>query len=139
VSIHIHVAYYICKFEVHESWTFDFISEFVFQGFTEIDAASHLGIKEMGKLSEKFLDACAMKLPRSQSGAKASELYNLWLELLNNPEWKPFKTVTVDGNLQVKLFFREIRITLWHLEACILSFYEVNRACVNLYVTRRRS
>jgi hypothetical protein len=94
----------------------------------------------MGKLSEKpFLDACAMKLPPSQSGAKASELYNLWLELLNNPEWKPFKTVTVDGNLQVKLFFREIRITLWHLEACILSFYEVNRACVNLYVTRRRS
>ncbi|KAK1627225.1 hypothetical protein QYE76_001540 [Lolium multiflorum] len=71
------------------------------KGFTEIDAGWSVGLKEMGKLNEKpFQDACADKLSPKHSGAKASELYSLWQEVLNSPNWNPFKSVIVDGNCQ---------------------------------------
>lgn len=87
---------------MHESWSIDVISKLVFQGFSEIDAGQSIGIKEMGKLNEKpFRDACAIKLAPKYAGAKASELYTLWQELLDSPNWNPFKSVIVDGNCQV--------------------------------------
>ena len=56
----------------------------------------------MGKLNEKpFRDACAVKLAPKYAGAKSSELYALWQELLDSPNWEPFKSVIVDGNHQV--------------------------------------
>lgn len=71
------------------------------KGFSEIDAGQSIGIKEMGKLNEKlFRDACAVKLAPKYAGAKASELYTLWQELLDSPNWNPFKSVIVDGNRQ---------------------------------------
>ncbi|CAM0949445.1 unnamed protein product [Alopecurus aequalis] len=71
------------------------------KGFTQIDGGRYLKIKEMGKLDEKpFQDACAEKLAPKHSGARASELYTLWQELLNSPNWYPFKSVIVDGNQQ---------------------------------------
>ncbi|CAM0914088.1 unnamed protein product [Alopecurus aequalis] len=77
------------------------VGQMLIKGFTETDSGWHVGLKEMGKLNVKpFWDACAMKLPPSQSAARASELYTEWQELISNPEWKPFKTVTVDGNRQ---------------------------------------
>ena len=86
----------------------------VFQGFSQIDGGRYLGIKEMGKLNEKpFRDACAEKLAPKHSGAKASELYTLWQELLNSPSWNPFKSVIVDGNLQVTHLMK----ALWYLAA----------------------
>ncbi|VAI13869.1 unnamed protein product [Triticum turgidum subsp. durum] len=70
-------------------------------GFSEIDGGQFIGIKKMGKLSEKpFRDACAVKLAPKYAGAKSSELYTLWQELLASPNWKPFKSVIVDGNHQ---------------------------------------
>ena len=70
----------------------------------------------MGKLDEKsFRDACAMKLPPSQSAARASELYTQWQELINNPKWKPLKTVTVDGDRQVT----HLKEALQYLTACL--------------------
>jgi hypothetical protein len=83
--------------------------------FTEIDPGRYLGLKEMGKLNEKsFQDACADKLAPKYSGAKASELYTLWQELLNSPHWNPFKSVIVDGNHQVTHLLR----ALWYIAAC---------------------
>lgn len=71
------------------------------KGFTEIDAGWSVGLKEMGKLNEKpFQDACADKLSPKHSGPKASELYTLWQEVLNSPNWNPFKSVIVDGSCQ---------------------------------------
>ncbi|KAM0896604.1 hypothetical protein ACQ4PT_023082 [Festuca glaucescens] len=70
-------------------------------GFTEINAGWYVGLKEMGKLNEKpFQDACDDKLAPRHSGAKASELYTLWQELLSSPNWNPFKSVIVDGSRQ---------------------------------------
>ncbi|XP_044946923.1 factor of DNA methylation 1-like isoform X1 [Hordeum vulgare subsp. vulgare] len=61
----------------------------------------YLGVKEMGKLSEKLLqDACAVKLAPKYAVTKASELYTLWQELLDSPNWNPFKSVIVDDNCQ---------------------------------------
>ncbi|KAM3254669.1 hypothetical protein ACQJBY_048251 [Aegilops geniculata] len=69
--------------------------------FSEIDAGQSIGIKKMGKLNEKpFRDACAVKLAPKYAGAKSSELYALWQELLDSPNWEPFKSVIVDGNHQ---------------------------------------
>ncbi|KAM0896606.1 hypothetical protein ACQ4PT_023082 [Festuca glaucescens] len=71
------------------------------KGFTEINAGWYVGLKEMGKLNEKpFQDACDDKLAPRHSGAKASELYTLWQELLSSPNWNPFKSVIVDGSRQ---------------------------------------
>jgi hypothetical protein len=94
------------------------LSKLVFQGFTDIDAGWSVGLKEMGKLNEKpFQDACADKLSPKHSGAKASELYTLWQEVLNSPNWNPFKSVIVDGRCQVT----RLLIALLYFAACASS------------------
>lgn len=69
------------------------------KGFHDIDnGGRNIGIKNMGQLSEKpFQLACLEKLPHKEAEAEASELCYFWQEQLMNPEWNPFKTVTVGG------------------------------------------
>lgn len=56
----------------------------------------------MGELDNKpFHDARKMKYGESEVDEKTSELCSLWEEYLRDPDWHPFKVITVDGNSKV--------------------------------------
>ncbi|KAK9070470.1 hypothetical protein SSX86_010872 [Deinandra increscens subsp. villosa] len=71
------------------------------QGFKELPETTHIGVKKMGQLENKpFLDAMKRKYNESEAEDRASELCSLWEEFLRDPNWHPFKVITVDGKSQ---------------------------------------
>lgn len=58
-------------------------------------------IKRIGELNEKpFRDACFQKFPNEEPDLKGIELCSLWQEKIKDPNWHPFKIVTINGKLQ---------------------------------------
>lgn len=58
----------------------------------------------MGELDNRaFLEAMKKKYNDEEAEERASELCSLWEEFLKDPDWHPFRVVTVGGNHQVCL------------------------------------
>lgn len=61
-----------------------------------------IGIKRMGELDEKpFKAACLQKFSAEDLEIKSLELCSLWEDYIKNPEWHPYKIVTVDDKVEV--------------------------------------
>ncbi|CAL9163769.1 unnamed protein product [Musa hybrid cultivar] len=55
----------------------------------------------MGELDDKpFLPACRQRFPRDDADFRAAMHCSKWQDELKNPDWHPFKIVTIDGNPQ---------------------------------------
>ncbi|KAK1441459.1 hypothetical protein QVD17_07368 [Tagetes erecta] len=69
--------------------------------FRELPKAAHIGVKGMGELEKKpFIDAMKRKYDESEAEDRGSELCSLWEEFLRDPNWHPFKVITVNGKSQ---------------------------------------
>ncbi|PKA48562.1 Protein suppresor of gene silencing 3 [Apostasia shenzhenica] len=63
-----------------------------------------VGIKRMGELNEKiFHAACMKKYRKDEAEVKAAELCSKWQDELRNPDWHPFRTISVNGKLQLEI------------------------------------
>ncbi|XVE99594.1 hypothetical protein REPUB_Repub03eG0213500 [Reevesia pubescens] len=61
------------------------------------DSHTKIGIKRMGEVDPApFKDACLKKFPGDWE-LKSTESCSLWQNLVNNPEWYPFKMELTDG------------------------------------------
>ncbi|PWA82302.1 domain XH [Artemisia annua] len=68
------------------------------EGFKELSKAKHIGVKRMGELENKpFYDAMKQMYNETEAEDKASELCSLWEEYLRDPNWHPFKVITING------------------------------------------
>lgn len=72
---------------------------FSLQGLRERKAyRAHFGVKLVGYLDEKVIDSIAKtKYSKEEARTKSNELYSLCKELIDDPEWQPFKVLTEDG------------------------------------------
>ncbi|KAI3748751.1 hypothetical protein L6452_12046 [Arctium lappa] len=71
------------------------------EGLKELPKTSHIGVKRMGELENKpFHDAMKRKYGDMDAEDRASELCQLWEEYLRDPNWHPFKIITVNGKSQ---------------------------------------
>ncbi|KAG1371709.1 factor of DNA methylation 1 [Cocos nucifera] len=62
---------------------------------------SDIGIKRMGELDDKaFQSACKRKFAEDDADVKAAEFCSEWQEYLKDPNWHPYKIVTIDGKTQ---------------------------------------
>ncbi|KAJ4749354.1 XH/XS domain-containing protein [Rhynchospora pubera] len=61
----------------------------------------YIGIKRMGEIDEKpFQVACRLKFARGDAECQAAILSSKWQDELKNPDWHPFRIVTVSDNSQ---------------------------------------
>ncbi|KAK6915074.1 Zinc finger-XS domain, partial [Dillenia turbinata] len=69
------------------------------KGLSEmLGGRTNIGIKRMGEIDEKpFANTCRKRFPANVAPLKASKLCSSWEENLRNPEWHPFRVVTVNG------------------------------------------
>lgn len=66
-------------------------------GLKEVSSRAHVGVKRMGELDNKpFHEAMKRKYNDEEAEERASELCSLWEEYLKDPDWHPFKRITVD-------------------------------------------
>ncbi|KAI3860543.1 hypothetical protein MKX03_025475 [Papaver bracteatum] len=69
-------------------------------GFANIRSRPPVGIKRMGELNEKpFRDICIEKFSSTEWEIKSVELCSLWQNKIQDPEWYPYKNVTIDKKL----------------------------------------
>ncbi|CAH9103879.1 unnamed protein product [Cuscuta epithymum] len=58
-------------------------------------------IKRMGEIDQTpFQNVCIRKFGQHDWEVKATKLSSWWQEMVNNPNWHPFKTIEKDGKLQ---------------------------------------
>ncbi|XP_078446272.1 factor of DNA methylation 5-like [Wolffia australiana] len=81
-----------------------------------------IGIKRMGEVDAKYFHkVCEQKHPDDWL-AQSAILASKWNEELRNPEWHPFKTITVDGKSKLEVDWEDQRLmelkTEWGDEAC---------------------
>lgn len=70
-------------------------------GLKDLPKRESIGVKRMGELdNEPFLRAIRRKYNPAEAEEKASEICSLWEEYLRDPEWHPFKVITVNGKSQ---------------------------------------
>ncbi|KAF6137792.1 hypothetical protein GIB67_040500 [Kingdonia uniflora] len=70
-------------------------------GLKEISDCTSIGVKRMGELDvNPFQNACRQKYPIGEADVKSLELCSLWDDYLRNPNWHPFKIITVAGKSQ---------------------------------------
>ncbi|KAF5959579.1 hypothetical protein HYC85_000788 [Camellia sinensis] len=70
-------------------------------GLKEMPKIDNIGVKRMGELDNKpFHEAMKRKYSAAEAEERAMELCSLWDEYLRDPEWHPFKVVTVNGKSQ---------------------------------------
>ncbi|KVI06947.1 putative domain XH [Cynara cardunculus var. scolymus] len=70
-------------------------------GLKELSKTSHIGVKRMGELENKpFIDVMKRKYNGPEAEDRASELCSLWEEYLRDPNWHPFRVITVNGTSQ---------------------------------------
>ncbi|PKA56393.1 hypothetical protein AXF42_Ash014896 [Apostasia shenzhenica] len=63
-----------------------------------LNARTKIGIKRMGAVDEKaFQIVCKERFAKDEADVQASMLCSQWEEHLRNPDWHPFKVITVDG------------------------------------------
>jgi hypothetical protein len=56
-----------------------------------------IGVK-MGEFNTKsFIDAMKKRYNEDEAELRGEELWSLWEENINDPNWNPFKVVFVDG------------------------------------------
>ncbi|XP_044387202.1 factor of DNA methylation 1 isoform X1 [Triticum aestivum] len=70
------------------------------EGFADLSTTGgrNIALKNIGQLDDRpFLAACRKKLPAEEAQEKAKEVHRVWQGHIQNPEWNPFKTVTVEG------------------------------------------
>ncbi|OMO59021.1 hypothetical protein CCACVL1_25153 [Corchorus capsularis] len=68
------------------------------------NSQTNIGIKRMGEVDpEPFKEACKKKCSGDWE-MKSTELCSLWQDIINNPEWYPFKRELTDGKYQVVFF-----------------------------------
>lgn len=80
---------------------------------------SQLGIKRMGELDPKpFQDLCLQKYSCGQWQEISAKLCSSWEENLKNPAWHPFKTIKVNGILQVH-DYESSRYSKWLLSSLL--------------------
>lgn len=74
------------------------------QGLKELSTRGNIGVKRMGELDTRpFLEAMKKKYNEDEAEERASELCSLWEEYLKDPDWHPFKVITVEGKEKVRL------------------------------------
>ncbi|XP_023535767.1 factor of DNA methylation 1-like [Cucurbita pepo subsp. pepo] len=65
------------------------------------NARVNIGIKRMGDIDIKpFQNTCKQKFSPDEAMIQASTLCSLWQDNLTDPNWHPFKVVTIDGDSQ---------------------------------------
>ncbi|MED6173646.1 hypothetical protein PIB30_061602 [Stylosanthes scabra] len=68
------------------------------EGLKEITSHGNIRVKRMGELdSRPFFEFLKKRYNEEQAEERASELCSLWEEFLRDPDWHPFKVITVDG------------------------------------------
>ncbi|XP_015956518.1 protein INVOLVED IN DE NOVO 2 [Arachis duranensis] len=68
------------------------------EGLKELPAQGNIRVKRMGQLDGKpFLEFFARRYNEEEAEERASELCSLWEEYLKDPDWHPFKVITIDG------------------------------------------
>ncbi|XP_031259580.1 protein INVOLVED IN DE NOVO 2-like [Pistacia vera] len=74
----------------------------------EIPARADIGVKRMGELDNRpFLEAMKRKYNDEEAEDRASELCSLWEEFLKDPDWHPFRVVTVGEKHQFQVLFEK--------------------------------
>lgn len=73
------------------------------QGLSDmLTGRAFIGIKRMGDIDEKpFHVACRRKFPKGEAEYQAAMLSTKWQDELKNPEWHPFKIITICDKTQV--------------------------------------
>ncbi|TKY47428.1 hypothetical protein E2542_SST29488 [Spatholobus suberectus] len=67
-------------------------------GFKELSSHGNIRLKKMGELNIRpFLEATKKRYNKEEAEERASELCSLWEEYLKDPDWHPFKVITVEG------------------------------------------
>ncbi|VFQ81203.1 unnamed protein product [Cuscuta campestris] len=67
----------------------------------DLMSRSKVGIRRMGEVDQiPFQTVCLRRFGRQDWELKATELSSLWQEMVNNPNWHPFRTIKKDGKLQ---------------------------------------
>ncbi|XP_038711963.1 protein INVOLVED IN DE NOVO 2-like isoform X1 [Tripterygium wilfordii] len=70
-------------------------------GLKEISTRGYIGVKRMGELNNKpFHEVMKRKYNHEEAEDKASELCSLWEEYLKDPDWHPFRVITVGGKTE---------------------------------------
>ncbi|XP_078174214.1 factor of DNA methylation 1-like [Carex rostrata] len=71
-------------------------------GLTDLlTGRAFIGIKRMGEIDEKaILEVCRSKFPKRNAELQAAMISSKWQDELKNPEWHPFKIVTVSDKAQ---------------------------------------
>ncbi|CAH1430617.1 unnamed protein product [Lactuca virosa] len=71
------------------------------EGFKEVPKGTDIGVKRMGELDNKpFYNAMKKRYNETEAEDKASEICSLWEEYLRDPNWHPFKIITINGKPQ---------------------------------------
>lgn len=86
------------------STLFSSTSDFAVQGLQDqsSNARVNIGIKRMGDIDIKpFQNTCKQRFSPDEAMVQASTLCSLWQDNLTDPNWHPFKVVTIDGDSQV--------------------------------------
>ncbi|CAK8566605.1 unnamed protein product [Lathyrus sativus] len=67
-------------------------------GIEELSVPNNIAVKRLGELdSEPFLEAMKKKYKGDEAEVRAANLCSLWEFYMKDPDWHPFKFVTVDG------------------------------------------
>ncbi|KAK9055360.1 hypothetical protein SSX86_026443 [Deinandra increscens subsp. villosa] len=67
-------------------------------GFRENTSGAHIVVKRMGELDESlFIAAAKRKCSVKERRRRAKKLASLWENHLRDPNWDPFKVITVEG------------------------------------------
>ncbi|KAL1327315.1 hypothetical protein HN51_037378 [Arachis hypogaea] len=68
------------------------------EGLKELPAQGNIRVKRMGQLDGKpFLEFFTRRYNEEEAEERATELCSLWEEYLKDPDWHPFKVITIDG------------------------------------------
>ena len=72
------------------------------QGLLDISGGqAHIGIKRMGELDLKAFSKACQKEHTEDAEVTAAFLCSKWEAEIKNPDWHPFRVVTVDGKEMV--------------------------------------
>lgn len=78
--------------------------EFIYGLQDYLSLSSGIGIKQVGEIDRKpFIKVCYQNFPEEEREEKANDLLSFWQQEVSNPEWYPFKRITIFGKMQEAL------------------------------------
>ncbi|KAL5733215.1 hypothetical protein ACOSP7_032555 [Xanthoceras sorbifolium] len=99
----------------------------------DISSRAHIGVKRMGELDSKpFLEAMKRKYNEEEAEDRASELCSLWEEYLKDPDWHPFKNITVEDKVQAVINDEDERLQYLRKETDDEVYKVVTQALVEI-------